>query len=85
MVFSKAIQIKLWVNKFNTDRKQFGRQPIEFQCGMFSIGMWYVTLLAPDGGIFYSMEMERLCTLVAGGDLTLWVGNNNFAPVLYFQ
>jgi hypothetical protein len=85
MVFSKAIQIKMWVNRFNADRKFYGRQPIVFQCAMFSIGQWAVTLSAPDGGIFYSMESERLCTLVAGGDITFWVGCNTFAPVLYFQ
>ena len=85
MLFSKAIQIKLWVNKFNADRKNFGRQPIVFQCGMYSLGQWSVTLSAPDGGIFYSMESERLCTLVAGGDITFWVGCNTYAPVMYFQ
>lgn len=85
MVFSKAIQIKSWVNKFNADRKESGRQPIDFDCGMFSMGQWYVTLSAPDGSIFYSMETERLCTLVAGGGLTFWIGHNTFAPVLYFQ
>lgn len=85
MVFSKAIQIKLWVNQFNADRAAGGREPIFFECGMLSIGQWYVTLYAPDGSIFYSMETERLCTLVAGGGLTFWVGSNTFAPVLYFQ
>lgn len=85
MVFSKAIQIKLWVNKFNSDRKYIGREPIVFYCGMFSMGDWYVNLSAPDGGIFYSQETEHLCTLVAGGGLTFWIGNNTFAPVLYFQ
>lgn len=85
MLFSKAIQIKLWVNKFNQERVEGGRKPINFECGMFSIGQWYVTLSAPDGGIFYSMETERICTLVAGGGLTFWVGCNSFAPVLYFQ
>lgn len=85
MVFSKAIQIKLLVNKFNADRKLFGHEPITFYCGMFSLGSWYVNLSAPDGGIFYSQETERLCTLVAGGDLMFWIGNNSFAPVLYFQ
>lgn len=85
MVFSKAIQIKLWVNKFNADRKYIGHEPIVFYCGMFSMGDWYVNLSAPDGGIFYSRETERLCTLVAGGGLIFWIGNNTFAPVLYFQ
>lgn len=85
MLFSKAIQIKTWVNRFNEDRKKFGRKPINFQYGMFSIGEWYVTLSAPDGGIFYSTESERLCTLVAGGGITFWIGCNTFAPVLYFQ
>ena len=85
MVFSKAIQIKSWVNRFNADRKFYGRQPIEFQSDMFSIGQWHVTLSAPDGDIFYSNESESLCTLVAGGDITFWVGCNTFAPVLYFQ
>lgn len=85
MVFSKAIQIKSWVNRFNADRKFYGRQAIVFDCAMFSIGQWAVTLSAPDGSIFYSNEMERLCTLVAGGGLTFWVGHNTFAPVLYFQ
>lgn len=85
MLFSEAIQIKLWVNKFNQDRFEGGRKPINFDCGMFSIGQWYVTLSAPDGGIFYSMESERLCALVAGGNLCFWVGCNTFAPVMYFQ
>lgn len=85
MLFSKAIQIKLWVNKFNQGRKYYGHKPIVFECGMFSLGQWYVTLYAPDGSIFYSNEVERLCTLVAGGDITFWIGCNTFAPVLYFQ
>lgn len=85
MLFSKAIQIKSLVNQFNADRKMAGRQPIVFDCGMFSIGEWYVNLSAPDGGIFYSMETERLYTLVAGWDITFWIGCNTFAPVLYFQ
>ena len=85
MVFSKVIQIKSWVNRFNADRKGCGRDAIFFACGKFSDGQWHVTLAAPDGGIFYSMEMERLCTLVAGGNLTLFVGSNTFSPVLYFQ
>ena len=85
MVFSKALQIKSWVNRFNDARKEYGTQTIKFECGMFSIGQWSVTLYAPDGGVFYSMEMERICTLVAGGNLTFYVGSNTFAPVLYFQ
>lgn len=85
MLFSKAIQIKNLVNKFNADRLEGGRKPIDFDCGMFSIGQWSVTLSAPDGGIFYSLEMEHLCDLVTGWDITFWVGCNTFAPVLYFQ
>lgn len=85
MVFSKAIEIKSWVNRFNDSRKEYGTQAIKFECGMFSLGSWYVTLYAPDGGIFYSMEMERICTLVAGGGFSFWVGTNTFAPVLYLQ
>lgn len=85
MLFSRAIQIKMWVNRFNADRVSCGRKPIGFECGMFSIGQWSVTLSAPEGGIFYSMESERLCTLVEGGRLTFWIGCNTFAPVLYFQ
>lgn len=85
MEFSKAIQFKSWVNRFNDARKEYGTQTIKFDCGMFSVGQWYVTLAAPDGGLFYSMEMERFCTLISGGDITFFVGSNTFAPVLYFQ
>lgn len=85
MLFSKAIEIKSLVNGFNKDRKAFGRKPIVFTCGMFSLGEWYVNLSAPDGSIFYSTESEQLITLVSGWDITFWIGCNTFAPVLYFQ
>lgn len=85
MLFSKAIKIKLCVNELNAARKEFGYQPICFRCGMFSIGQWAVTLSAPDGGIFLSMESERIFTLIESGEFTFWIGCNTFAPVLYFQ
>lgn len=85
MLFSKAIQFKLWVNRVNTKRSIYGHKPIKFECGMFSIGNWYVNMSAPDGSIFYSHEIESMYTLISGNDITFWIGSNTFAPVLYFQ
>ena len=85
MLFSKAIEIKSLVNGFNKGRKDFGRQPIVFTCGMFSLGDWFVNLSAPDGGIFYSTEAESISSLVSGGDITFWIGCSTFAPVLFFE
>lgn len=67
MKFSKAIQIKNLVNRLNKDRREFNCGTILFQCTMFSIGDWGVTLKSMGSPLFYSCEIEQIFTLYAGG------------------
>lgn len=85
MLFSKAIQIKLLVNRFNQHRQASGFSVIRFECEMFSIGHWAIDLELSGQGVFFSSEMERLITLYAGGGFHLFIGANNNLPVLHFQ
>lgn len=73
MKFSKAIQIKQWVNKFNQQRASLGYGRIEFNAEMFCDGKWSVSLSVETSGQFFSSEMERLFTLYAGGGFTIRV------------
>lgn len=85
MVFSKAIQIKLWVNKFNQERKRCGFAVIEFYCDMFTLGKWSIDLSLDGNGVFFSSEMVRFITLYAGGGFTMWIGSNGNSPVIHLQ
>lgn len=82
MTFSKAIQIKNLVNRLNKDRREFNCGIILFQCTMFSIGDWDVTLKSMGSPLFYSREMEQLITLYAGGGFMMNVSVRNNHPCL---
>ncbi len=85
MLFSQAIQIKSWVNRFNQERNCGGFSVILFECEMYSIGHWSVVLKLSKKGVFFSHEMAHLCCLLGGGGLNFFVGSINDSPVLYFQ
>lgn len=85
MLFSKAIQIKLLVNKFNQFRKKTDYSYIEFKAEMFRDGKWAVTLTAMGNGIFYSFEMDELITLFAGGRFSIRVATINDLPYIDIQ
>lgn len=85
MLFSKAIQIKLWVNKFNQQRALMDYGRIGFEAHMFSDGKWSVSLRDTDAGIFFSDEMERLITLYAGGGFSMRVFSISGSPVIDLQ
>lgn len=85
MLFSKAIQIKLMVNKFNQFRKRTDFSYIEFKAEMFRDGKWAVTLTAMGNGMFYSLEMEQLLALYAGGGFSIRVSAINGLPYLDMQ
>lgn len=85
MEFSKAIQIKLWVNKFNENRETFGYGRIKFEAGMFCIGKWSVSLRAEGSEFFFSDEMARLMTLYAGGGFSLRVFAFDGCPIIDMQ
>lgn len=85
MLFSKAIQIKSWVNKFNQERASLGYGLIEFHAAMFRDGKWSVSLSAKDDGLFFSHEMERIFTLYAGGGFSMRVFALSSSPVIDLQ
>lgn len=85
MLFSKAIQIKLLVNKFNQFRKRTDYSFIEFKAHMYRDGKWAVTLTAMGNGMFYSIEMEELITLFAGGRFSIRVASINGLPYIDIQ
>lgn len=85
MLFSKAIQIKLLVNKFNQFRKKTDFSFIDFKAEMFRDGKWAVTLTAMGNGIFYSFEMDELITLFAGGRFSIRVASINGLPYIDIQ
>lgn len=85
MLFSKAIQIKLLVNKFNQFRKKTDYSYIEFKAEMYRDGKWAVTLTAMGNGIFYSIEMDELITLFAGGRFSIRVASINGLPYIDIQ
>lgn len=71
MLFSKAIQIKMLVNKFNQFRKRTDLSFIQFKAEMYRDGKWAVTLTAMGNGLFYSLEMEELVELFASSSLNV--------------
>lgn len=85
MVFSKAIKIKVWVNRYNESRKRQGFALIVFECEMFSDGKWSVDLKLSKSGVFFSSEMKTLGALAANCGLLFYVGSNDVSPVLHFQ
>lgn len=85
MLFSKAIQIKLLVNKFNQFRKKTDYSYIEFKAEMFRDGKWAVTLTAMGNGLFYSMEMDELIALFAGGGFNIRVSAYKGLPYIDIQ
>lgn len=85
MLFSKAIQIKVLVNKFNQERQECDFPVIKCDCGMFRDGMWSVSLRLSDKGCFFSKEMAQFAALINRGGLIFFVGCNEVSPVLHFQ
>lgn len=85
MVFSKAIQIKSLVNRFNQERVRDGFAIIKIDCDMYFIGRWSVRLSLSDKGCFFSQEMAQFAALLNRGGLIFFVGSNEVSPVLHFQ
>lgn len=85
MLFSKAIQIKSLVNRFNQERVSDGFPVIQFKCGMYAVGRWSVDLSLSRKGCFFSSEMAQFSALLNRGGLIFFVGCNEVSPVLYFQ
>lgn len=85
MLFSKAIQIKSMVNRFNQERFRYGFAIIQFDCGMYSIGRWSVCLSLSRKGCFFSHEMAQFAALLNRGGLCFFVGSNEVSPVMHFQ
>lgn len=85
MLFSKAIEIKYFVNRFNRERVRSGFATIKFDCAMYSIGKWSVSLSLSRRGCFFSSEMAQLSALFGYGGIIFWVGSNECSPVLHFQ
>lgn len=85
MEFSKAIQIKSWINRFNANRNHNGFASIRFECSMFSIGHWSIDLSLSEKGVFFMEEMEVLNTLYAGGGFRFFIGSRNDSPIIYLQ
>ena len=85
MLFSKAIQIKSMVNRFNQVRVNDGFAIIQFDCDMYSIGRWSVRLSLSRKGCFFSDGMAQFAALLNRGGLIFFVGSNEVSPVLHFQ
>ena len=67
MKFSKAIQIKGLVNRWNENRRNDGYGYVKFEASMCMDGHWSVGLKLVDSFAFTSQEMEEFITLYAGG------------------
>lgn len=85
MTFSKAIQIKGLVNRWNQERKSADYGYIKFECEMFSIGKWSVDLSAVGAELFFSDETEQLLTLHAGGGFHMRISAFHNVPVICIQ
>lgn len=85
MKFSKAIQIKQWVNRWNEDRAKSNHGSIVFNCSMYSIGNWSVDITAQGSELFFSDEMEQLITLYAGGGFSMRVFAIDNVPSIDMQ
>lgn len=85
MEFSKAIQIKQLVTRWNKDRSYRDFGYIKFECSMFSLGHWSVLLKPVDTKLFFSLELEQLLTLYAGGGFMMVIGSFTDAPYIDMQ
>ena len=82
MVFSKAIQIKHLVNRWNEDRCDIGLGSIMFYCSMFYDGQWNVLLKPVNSTLFFSFELKQLMTLYAAGGFIMTIGSLSDAPYI---
>lgn len=85
MKFSKAIQIKQLVTSWNKDRSYSDFGYIKFECSMFSLGNWSVLLKPIDTSLFFSIELEQLITLYAGGGFMMVIGAFSDGPYIDMQ
>ena len=85
MLFSKAIQIKLLVNKFNRFRKRADYSYIEFKAKMYRDGKWAVTLTAMGNGLFYSYELNELLYLLVSSDFNIRKASIKGTPYIDIQ
>lgn len=85
MTFSKAIQIKHLVNRWNKTRKECDFGIITFTCLMFSIGNWSVDIQVVGTNLFFSEEMDELITLYAGGGFRFTIHSHNNRPFISMQ
>lgn len=82
MLFSRAIQIKQLVNRWNQDRWQFGYGYVEFKCSMFLDGHWSVLLKPVNSTLFFSLELQELLKLYADGGFSMVIGAIDSAPYI---
>ena len=82
MKFSKAIQIKSLVNRWNENRWNIGFGYVKFEASMFMDGEWSVGLKLVDSHVFTSLEMEQLITLYAGGGFQMFITAINNDPFI---
>ena len=85
MVFSKAIQIKHLVNRWNENRYEFGSGYIVFNCSMFYDGQWSVLLRPEHSTLFFSFELNQLLTLYTAGGIMMTIGSINNLPYIDMQ
>lgn len=85
MLFSKAIQIKLLVNKFNQLRKRTDFSYIEFKAEMYRDGKWAVTLTAMGNGLFYSFELDELLSFLVSSDFNIRIAAYKDTPYIDIQ
>lgn len=85
MLFSKAIQIKNLVNKWDQERWNLGYGYIKFKCDMFRLGEWYVDISPVDFKFFLHSEMDELITLYAGGGFRMIIDAYESTPIIMMQ
>ena len=85
MTFSKAIQIKEMVNRWNHDRWNLGYGYVKFECSMYRIGSWSVDLKSINPSLFFSLEMDELVTLYAGGGFHMVINAYGNKPRIMMQ
>lgn len=85
MLFSKAIQIKHLVNRWNKERSNLGHGCIEFECTMFSLGEWSVTLKPVGAQLFFTHEMDNLVQLYAWRGFRMMIGATSSGPYIDMQ
>lgn len=85
MIFSKAIQIKGLINRWNQQRVEYGFGYVSFECSMFMDGEWSVTLRLKESTLFFSSELNQLITLYAGGGFIMTIGAFGSSPRISMQ